>query len=232
MHGDGQDMLQAQVHTQNCCKEPCKYIWSFNERETKISDSTNSFAYDIDGKTKVALNKNQLLPDDFIEYQISLGTSDDSAIPVYHPDVRFIVPNGQRIIGWYILENDSDIGNEDITAQATSGSNTVSIVKDKRYYKASDNTDTNYKQLNISCGDLTKDEKYNQITKGKNIKIVVITELTQEVKPFEGKNIVQNVYVTTHPKHTYSQHALYYKDSGDNVHMADYMVKWLLWFFL
>ncbi len=52
--------------------------------------------------------------------QISLGTSDDSAIPVYHPDVRFIVPNGQRIIGWYILENDSDIGNEDITAQATS----------------------------------------------------------------------------------------------------------------
>ena len=187
------------------------------KRETKISDSTNSFAYDIDGKTKVALNKNQLLPDDFIEYQISLGTSDDSAIPVYHPDVRFIVPNGQRIIGWYILENDSDIGNEDITAQATSGSNTVSIVKDKRYYKASDNTDTNYKQLNISCGDLTKDEKYNQITKGKNIKIVVITELTQEVKPFEGKNIVQNVYVTTHPKHTYSQHALYYKDSGDNV---------------
>ena len=85
------------------------------KRETKISDSTNSFAYDIDGKTKVALNKNQLLPDDFIEYQISLGTSDDSAIPVYHPDVRFIVPNGQRIIGWYILENDSDIGNEDIT---------------------------------------------------------------------------------------------------------------------
>lgn len=92
-----------------------------------------------------------------------------------------------ELFGWYILENDSDIGNEDITAQATSGSNTVSIVKDKRYYKASDNTDTNYKQLNISCGDLTKDEKYNQITKGKNIKIVVITELTQEVKPFEGK---------------------------------------------
>ena len=35
------------------------------KRETKISDSTNSFAYNIDGKTKIALNKNQFTQNEY-----------------------------------------------------------------------------------------------------------------------------------------------------------------------
>ena len=53
-----------------------------------------TFAYDIDysegSNTYLKVDKNHLLPDDYIEYQLTVAASADSMLPVYHPDIRFI----------------------------------------------------------------------------------------------------------------------------------------------
>ena len=64
------------------------------KRESKIKSGTTSFAYDVDGTTKVAVDKNHLIPDDYVEYQITIGADKDTMIPLYHPDMRFNAPTG------------------------------------------------------------------------------------------------------------------------------------------
>ncbi len=194
--------------------------------------SVNTFAYDIDGNTQVAVDSNHLLPDDIVEYQITVGAKDNTLLPIYHPDVRFKAPTGQRIVGWYVLNNDSKIPVEDITAKAVSGNNsTTDIVKGLNYYKLSDDIDTNYKQLDISCGnttksddttgdDRTKYDTYNQLNAGESIKIVVVTQLTHEMDPFEGKivndDLSARIYVSAHPKHTFSQYSIVHENGNSN----------------
>ncbi len=198
------------------------------ERTTDISTenatSVSTYAYDKDGDNNVAVDKTHVLPDDYIEYQITVKADDNSLLPLYHPDVRFVAPKGQRIVGWYILENSntSSIPNEDITANATDSNKNVKISKNSIYCKDSNGDVTNYKQLDISCGDLskayadskeiTKYDKYNQLLKGEQIKLVVITQMTTEISTFEGKIVNEDekarIYITAHPKHTFSQYKM------------------------
>ena len=159
-----------------------------------------------------------------------MGADADSLIPLYHPDVRFKAPKGQRIVGWYVLDNDSEIPKEDITAKAILGDgNTVTFEQKKRYCKDSQNAVTNYKWLDISCGDLSKSDAYNQLNNGEKVKIVVVTQLTHEINPFEGKVInddeKERIYVYGHPKHTYSQYRILHKNGQtDNRASGDFYI--------
>ncbi len=44
---------------------------------------------------------------DYIEYWIDLGASEESNLPLEHTDFRFTVPQGQRIVGWEEIANDT-----------------------------------------------------------------------------------------------------------------------------
>ncbi len=200
------------------------------KRQSTLKSGDSTFAYDIDGNKELAVDKKHLLPDDYVEYQITVGADADSLIPLYHPDVRFKAPKGQRIVGWYVLDNDSEIPKEDITAKAILGDgNTVTFEQKKRYCKDSQNAVTNYKWLDISCGDLSKSDAYNQLNNGEKVKIVVVTQLTHEINPFEGKVInddeKERIYVYGHPKHTYSQYRILHKNGQtDNRASGDFYI--------
>ncbi|MDE6506663.1 MAG: hypothetical protein K2K71_05390, partial [Eubacterium sp.] len=192
------------------------------QRTTTMDDGSKTFAYDIDNSngtnTYLNVDKSHLLPDDYIEYQLTVAASDDSMIPVYHPDIRFVAPTGQRVVGWYIIENTSDIPNDDITGKlstASTGSNTAiaaSPIDRDAYYSlvagADGNEETCYRRLDISAGDLSKEESLNQVAKGKKIVVSVITQLTDELSSFEGKTINPGIYAAAHPQHTYSQYRI------------------------
>ena len=99
----------------------------------------------------------------------------------------------------------------------------------KRYCKDSQNAVTNYKWLDISCGDLSKSDAYNQLNNGEKVKIVVVTQLTHEINPFEGKVInddeKERIYVYGHPKHTYSQYRILHKNGQtDNRASGDFYI--------
>ena len=192
------------------------------QRTTTMDDGSKTFAYDIDNSdgtnTYLNVDKSHLLPDDYIEYQLTVAASGDSMIPVYHPDIRFVAPTGQRVVGWYIIENTSDIPNDDITGKlstASTGSNTAitaSPIDRDAYYSlvsgADGNEETCYRRLDISAGDLSKEESLNQVVKGKKIVVSVITQLTDELSSFEGKTINPGIYAAAQPQHTYSQYRI------------------------
>ena len=192
------------------------------QRTTTMDDGSKTFAYDIDtsagANTYLNVDKSHLLPDDYIEYQLTVAASADSMIPVYHPDIRFVAPTGQRVVGWYIIENNSDIPNDDITGRlstSSTGSNTAissSAIDKNAYYSLVAGTDGNeetyYRRLDISAGDLSKEESLNQLAKGKKIVVSVITQLTDELGSFEGKTINPGIYAAAHPQHTYSQYRI------------------------
>ncbi len=204
------------------------------QRLTDIS-AGSTFAYDFDyngtANEELAVDRNHLLPNDYIEYKLSVGTSANSIIPVYHPDLRLVAPAGQRIIGWYVKSNNSDIPSEDFTAtlsNTTSGSNAAidraEVDRDKNYSLVTDadgvSTKTNYKRIDISLGDLSKAEELNQLKQGETIEIVVVTQLTNELNPFEGKTINANYYAAARPQHTYSQYKI---KNGSNTQSNGYV---------
>ena len=111
-------------------------------RTTALSDTLSSFAYDVDldadgNNQKLGVDEAHLLPNDYIEYHLTIGAADDSALPIYRPELRFTVPDGQRIIGWKIGSRSDklDIKDEDITATAIAKGETQPVVmnRDKLY---------------------------------------------------------------------------------------------------
>ncbi|MDE6110661.1 MAG: hypothetical protein K2F65_01960, partial [Eubacterium sp.] len=195
-------------------------------RITEFEDDTLTFAYDKDntpaaenlkdknGNGLLSVDRSHLLPDDYIEYQVSIAADPNALMPLYHPDVRLIAPVGQRIVGWYILSNDSDISNDDITATAktsTTAASGVELVKDKFYSlenNGSEDVETNYKQIDISLGDINKSIADNQIKQGKKAVIVLVTQLTNEMSNFEGQTVYPSLYVYGRPQHTFSQYQI------------------------
>ena len=180
----------------------------------------NTFAYDrhLDETSNTNVESpvanGKLIPYDYVDYMLTVGAGEDSAIPLQHTDMRFTAPVGQRIIGWEIYSNSTVIAADDITATVKDGGNDLEFKKDSYYIKDSKDNDTNYKEINISIGNETKSELDNQIQKGQEIKIVVFTQTTNELKDSDGnpnyeeKVITAKYEVVSKPKHTYSQYSI------------------------
>lgn len=191
-----------------------------------LIDGKNSFAYDRDKKEstteQLAVNSGHLLPDDYIEYHLTVGAHADSKLPIYHPDVRFTVPKGQRIVGWKIEDpfnqTTTKISSDDITATVNDGTSDITLVKDKMYSltKVDDEyVKTNYKELNISVGDLNKTDEFNMVQPGDKLKITVITQLTDETSQIESVKVEEAKFeAAARPKHTYSQYMVHHETGG------------------
>lgn len=192
-----------------------------NLKRGKTVDGKDAFAYDhyLDGAdTKErAVDRDHLTVHDYVEYELTFGVNADSALPSTHPDLRFTTPDGMRIIGWKIKENTTDISPDDISAMAAQKNNTpVSMKKDGLYTLQSNDPDTepvntNYKELNISVG-----QPNAKVEKGKVIRITVITQLNDEIKPFEGKTITPVYEAAAAPVNSYSQYRIYRENVKDN----------------
>lgn len=196
-----------------------------NMSRGSLVNGVNSFAYDRDKKAtsteQLAVDSGHLLPDDYIEYHLTVGAKEDSKLPIYHPDVRFTAPKGQRIVGWKIetpFNQTTKISNEDITATVKDGTTDLPFEKDKVYSLVGIEDhyiETNYKELNISVGDLTKSDEFNLVQPGDKVKITVITQLTNETPAFEGVKVEQAKFeAAANPKHTYSQYMIHHETGG------------------
>lgn len=193
-----------------------------NLKRGKTIDGKDSFAYDnyqegADTKER-PLDKDHLTVNDYVEYELTFGVNSDSAIPSTHPDLRFTAPDGMRIIGWKIKENTTGIAEDTITAKATPKSGTPqNMGKDALYaLLPAVSTDqnpqnTNFKELNVSVG-----EESANVAAGKHIRITVITQLTDELKPYEGKTITPVYEAAALPVNSYSQYRIYREGVKDN----------------
>ncbi len=182
--------------------------------------NVDTFAYDrhLDETTNTNMESpvanGKIIPHDYIDYTLTVGADVNSAIPLQHTDMRFTAPTGQRIIGWEIASNSTNIQAEDITATVKDNGSDLAFKPDSYYIKDSKDNDTNYKELNISIGNVTKSEIDNQIQKGQEVKIVVYTQTTDELKDSDGnpnyeeKVITAKYEAASKPKHTYSQYSI------------------------
>lgn len=192
-----------------------------NLQRGKEIDGKPAFAYDRheeDGTTKEkAVDKDHLTVNDYVEYELTLGVDKDSPIPSTHQDMRFTAPDGMRIVGWKVKENETGLDLSDITATAIQKSSTdsTSLTKDMLYSLTEDDNgekvETNFKELNISIGEDTV-----LMAPGKYIRVTVITQLTNEIKPFEGKTITPVYEAAALPVHCYSQYRIYREKAKDN----------------
>ncbi len=193
-----------------------------------------SFAYDgetADGKDRelFTVDREHLLPGDYVEHRLSVGVDADSPIPVYHPDLVFEVPRGQRIVGWYVENQDSGISSEDITVLAgdkTGRTGTVKLAPEKYYgvqkkglfaslFSGEELEETAFRRLDISVGNPEKAFEENLLKPGKEIVIVAVIQLTEELEAFEGKTLPALFQAAARPTHTYSQYKIQAKDYAE-----------------
>ena len=194
-------------------------------RGTNIN-SVTSFAYDRsenpDGTiVQLPVDQKHIVPYDYIDYTLSIKASNDSPIPLQHADLRFTAPDGQRIVGWKIESNKTaKISSDDITAFVKGSGTDIPMQSEHYYLQDSSGIPTNYKEMNISIGDLAKSEAENQIQAGEEVQIIVYTQMSDEQKDsdgnpaFEGKTVTAKYEAVCRPKHTYSQYSI--SGNGNN----------------
>lgn len=186
-----------------------------NLKRGKAIDGKDSFAYDkytdVTDTKERAVDQDHLTVNDYVEYELTFGVNKNSAIPSTHPDMRFTAPDGMRIVGWKIKENTTGIAEAAIHAKATQKNGTPEDMKKDSLYALlpTAGTDpnpqnTNFKELNISIG-----ENDAVVPAGKVIRVTVITQLTNELKPFEGKTITPVYEAAALPVNSYSQYRIY-----------------------
>ncbi len=205
-------------------------------RTLEKEDGSQEFFFSYDGETAsggdrelFGGDREHLLPGDYVEYRLSVGVDADSPIPVYHPELVFEVPGGQRIVGWYVENQDSGILSEDITVLAgdkTGRTGTVKLTAEKYYgvqkkglfaslFSGEDLEETAFRRLDISVGNTEKDFEENLLKPGKEIVIVAVTQLTEELEAFEGKTLEALFQAAARPTHTYSQYKIQAKDYAE-----------------
>lgn len=181
----------------------------------RVTDSTGA-------TSEYAVDKDYLLPYDYVNYTLTAGASTDSPIPLQHTDLQFVVPKGQRIIGWEIKSNTiTSVANTDIVATVKNGSTDIAL-NPNIYYVKEDGVDTNYKELNITLGAKKGTMDGDMIKAGEKVEIIVYTQFLDEfgstANPvaFENQPIVAKYYASSTPKHTYSQYGIFAQDSSGN----------------
>ncbi len=193
---------------------------------TRTRDS-NKFAYDKDDKNanapKTDVDASHLLPWDYVEYTATIRADANALIPLEQTSARFVVPVGQRIVGWEIVSNDTDIPDSEITAVDADG-NPVPVDTD---LSMDGDALTNLKDITITIGDDAKaqaDPDSVQIDADKGVVIRFITQMTDEHgDAYQGKQMQASFYAASDMKHGYSQYRIgdagtgtgNYRNSGD-----------------
>ncbi|SCH12423.1 Serine-aspartate repeat-containing protein D precursor [uncultured Ruminococcus sp.] len=181
-------------------------------RNRDLGGGNTGFAYDNDKNpgSRLEVDKDHLVPYDYLEYTLSTSAKDDSSIPLERPTMHFAVPEGQRLVKWEIVSNTTGIDNADITAEMTDASGAkIAAQPQTDYSLGNDGSQNYYRELVITGG---KDGA--QIPAGTGITIRITTQLTEELtdtaqKPaFEGENLQANAWVTAASKHAYPQYCI------------------------
>ena len=214
-------------------------------RERTFNGNSQLFAYDQDGTNTnessktVEVDKNHLMPYDYVEYTLSATNEDDAEIPLNHTHMSFKVKEGQQIVGWKLVDA-SDVIDKVTGSQLTatdikatlkddsgnslndSSGNPLKVKAEKDYSSNANGEDTHYRTIDFEIG-----SEGTQIPIGKTVKLCIITQLTDEVngsatkdkKSFEGQYVNASAYTQADPKHGFAQ---YYIDKADNYnHRSD-----------
>ena len=182
-------------------------------RTRNLDGGGAGFAYDNDDNQTPALevDKDHLMPYDYIEYEMYVKNDDTAILPLQRPYLNFRLQEGQRLVKWEVVENTTDIPNEKITGTMQVDDTTepeVEVRPEIDYSINKDGSDNFYRKLKVTVG-----EKGARLQAGKMVKIRITTQLTDEKKKdgkpaYEGEKLQANSWVTADPSHNYPQYAI------------------------
>ena len=195
---------------------------SLTKERTIAGSTTNVFAHDNDSNNEndrtnpLEVDKDHLMPYDYVEYILSSGNHENAEIPLERNHLQFEVDVGQQIVGWELVDaggikngtTDKVITAKNITA-TLDGDTTVNDVQEGQDYSVKDdNSDSYYRKITFDVGD-----EGTQIAAGQTVKIRIITQLTDEINDskkttYEGQVVKSNAYAWADTKHQYRQYAI------------------------
>ncbi|MCU6761032.1 Serine-aspartate repeat-containing protein D precursor [uncultured Roseburia sp.] len=168
------------------------------------------FAYDNDKnpKSPLEVDKDHLLPYDYVEYTVSFGAEKDSPINLKRPVMNFEVPKGQQLVKWEIISNDTGIPDDKITAVLSGNDGSDKTARPLTDYSLTSNGEPAfYRKLTVTAG-----ETGAEIPKGRTIRLRITTQLTEELKTenstFESQELDTNIWVTADHSHAYPQYSV------------------------
>ncbi len=178
--------------------------------EVTRTRDTNKFAYDLDDCTieapKKEIDGRHVMPWDYIEYLITVGSWAGAGVPQEKTDLRFDMPQGQRICKWEIVSNSTDIADTDMTAYAGEQELNPGTDYSRMADASGEETLTNIKQIVVHLG---TEGDAAQIKPGKAVTLRVVTQMTDEFgTAFQGKEIHSYLYAASGTKHGYSQYRI------------------------
>lgn len=200
---------------------------SLTKERTISGSATSVFAYDNDSNNEndrtnpLEVDKDHLMPYDYVEYILSSGNHENAEIPLERNHLKFTVAKGQQIIGWELVDaggikngkTNKLITAEDIKATLVgdTSTDTVNDVKEKKDYSVKDdNSDSCYRTIEFIVGD-----EGTEVAAGQTVKIRIITQLTDEA--YESYVVKSNAYAWADTKHQYRQYAIDGYNSTDYV---------------
>ena len=217
---------------------------NLTKERTLSSDSTTKlFAYDKDSNAEtnssladpkqLEVDKDHLMPYDYVEYTLSSGNDTNAEIPLEKNHLVFTIgkdstyQKGQQIVGWELIDaggiidhkTNKVITEDEITAtlskDGTSGTS-INAKAGKDYSADVDGNDTLYRTITFDVGN-----DGTQIKAGQTIKIRIITQLTNEINgtgtnnnttknknSYEGQTVDANAYAYADKRHGYRQYGI------------------------
>lgn len=88
----------------------CYLTPSLTKERTIAGSTTNVFAHDNDSNNEndctnpLEVDKDHLMPYDYVEYILSSGNHENAEIPLERNHLQFEVDVGQQIVGWELVD--------------------------------------------------------------------------------------------------------------------------------
>jgi hypothetical protein len=198
----------------------------FDVQRGSVVGTQKTIGYDEYGKEDRQENPvavDELYPGDRVEYLLTVGAIDNAEdIPLKNPVVRFVAPQGTRIIGWKFVEPDgntyssANVGQEDqiteasdlvATAYSSNAANGEVLVNGEIYHLDTQQQKYNYKELVVA----PKSGQDYYVSSDSSYQVIVYLEMLNEFGAVEGKTTTQNIYVSAGQTHHYDSYYVFHR---------------------